>query len=102
MLKTLDGIATGVSKSLDIDDVEEHDTHDGDRIGSTEIGRLARSKNKVIINTSESFQDIISNFHRVGKSFSKISKNKENLSIIKKKHAETAHNKKMTIDMSAT
>ena len=45
-----DGAAIGVSRVLEIEDDKGCDTHDGDKIGCAAIGRLARSRNKVIVN----------------------------------------------------
>ena len=70
-----DGAAIGVSRVLDMEDNQGCDMHDGDKIGCAAIGRLTRSKNKVIINAFEDFQKLIAKFHKVGKHFSKSSKN---------------------------
>ena len=86
--KTVDGIgsltksdsaAIAVSRVLEMEDNEVCNIHDGDKIGCEVIGRLTRSKNKVIINAFEDCHKLIEKFHKVGKYFSKSSKNTNRL-----------------------
>ena len=85
-----------------MEDNEGCDMHDGDKIGCAEIGRLTGSKNKVIINEFEDFQKLIAKFHKVGKNFSKSSKNTMRFDETKKKHADTVPIKNTTVDSNTT
>ena len=40
----------GVSKQLEIDEIEACGMHDGDKIGKADTGKLMRSKNKRVAN----------------------------------------------------
>ena len=97
-----DGAAIGVSISLDMEDNEGCIMHDGDKICCEAIGRLTRSRNKVIINTFEYCQKLISKFYTVGKNFSKSSKNTMRFDETKKKHADNVPSKNITVYLNTT
>ena len=87
---------------LKTDDVEECSLNDGNNISIPVFVILSSSKNNPVINTFKFYQDMISKFHKIGKFFSKSSKNSDNLNPIKKKLSETAPDNKMTINISIT
>ena len=97
-----DGVAIGIYRVLEIEDDEGYCTHDGDKIGCVEIGRLTHSKNKVIINAFEYFQKLIEKFLKIGKHFSKSSKNTMRFEETKKKHVDTIPSKNITVDLNTT
>ena len=67
--------AIGVSKASHIESDESCDTHNGKKFGCANVGRLVRSRNKVIVSVLEDFQKFIAKFHKIENHFSKISKN---------------------------
>ena len=97
-----DGPSIGASRELDMGDDEVCGVHDGDKTGCAGIGRLTRSKNKVVINAFADCQKFISKFHEVRKNFSKSSKSTMRIDETKKKHADDVPRKNVTIDLNAT
>ena len=82
-----------------MEDDEGYDMHDGDKIGCPEIGRLIRSRNKVIINPFDDCQSFITKFYKVGQHFSKSSKNTMRFDNTKKKHADFVPNVNVSVDL---
>ena len=59
--------ALKVSGYLQFDEVEGCDTHDGEKIGRSSIGELAKTKNKQVINPFPERAKLIENFQGTGK-----------------------------------
>ena len=59
------GTFVSVSKAIFIEDCESCDARDDHKIGYDAIGRLKRSRRKVIINVFEDCQKLIINFIRL-------------------------------------
>ena len=50
---------------------EGFDMHNGDKIGSTAIGRLTWSRSKIMMNELKPRQELIGKFYKIGKHFNK-------------------------------
>ena len=76
--------------------------HDGDKIGCADIGRLTRSRNRIIVNPfPECNVELIGKFNKVRTNFSKSSKNTIHFNDAKK-HADEVPDKSMKVDINAT
>ena len=97
-----DGAAIGVSRELEMEENEGCDMNDGNNIGSAAIGRLTRSRSKVVINEFKCCLELIEKFYKTGKHLSMSSNSTMRFDAIKKKHFDKIPSKHITVDLSTT